>query len=60
MSRDKPKAPPRTPRPRARPNTRTPRDAPRPPPGTHAGPRALKTVDVTTGEAAQAHHQRSD
>ncbi|MEW1604872.1 chorismate synthase [Streptomyces sp. DH-12] len=23
-------------------------------------PRALKTVDVTTGEAAQAHHQRSD
>lgn len=23
-------------------------------------PRALQTVDVTTGEAAQAHHQRSD
>ncbi|OIK28814.1 chorismate synthase [Streptomyces malaysiense] len=23
-------------------------------------PRALRTVDVTTGEAAQAHHQRSD
>ncbi|MGY0022590.1 chorismate synthase [Streptomyces sp. cg35] len=23
-------------------------------------PRALKTVDVTTGEATQAHHQRSD
>ena len=23
-------------------------------------PRALATVDVTTGEAAQAHHQRSD
>ncbi|MEU9593669.1 chorismate synthase [Streptomyces sp. NPDC048219] len=23
-------------------------------------PRALKTVDVSTGEAAQAHHQRSD
>lgn len=23
-------------------------------------PRALKTVDVATGEAAQAHHQRSD
>ncbi len=23
-------------------------------------PRALKTVDVTTGEEAQAHHQRSD
>jgi chorismate synthase len=23
-------------------------------------PRALRTVDLTTGEAAQAHHQRSD
>ncbi|MGA5120580.1 chorismate synthase, partial [Streptomyces pseudogriseolus] len=23
-------------------------------------PRALRTVDVTTGEPAQAHHQRSD
>ena len=23
-------------------------------------PRALRTVDVATGEAAQAHHQRSD
>ena len=23
-------------------------------------PRALRTIDVTTGEAAQAHHQRSD
>ena len=23
-------------------------------------PRALRTVDVTTGDAAQAHHQRSD
>ena len=23
-------------------------------------PRALKTVDVSTGEAAKAHHQRSD
>jgi chorismate synthase len=23
-------------------------------------PRALRTVDVSTGEAAQAHHQRSD
>ncbi|GAE74676.1 chorismate synthase [Cutibacterium acnes JCM 18918] len=23
-------------------------------------PRALPTVDVTTGEAANAHHQRSD
>ena len=23
-------------------------------------PRALRTVDTTTGEAAQAHHQRSD
>jgi chorismate synthase len=23
-------------------------------------PRALATIDVTTGEAAQAHHQRSD
>ena len=23
-------------------------------------PRALQTVDVTTGEATQAHHQRSD
>jgi chorismate synthase len=23
-------------------------------------PRALKTVDVVTGEQAQAHHQRSD
>jgi chorismate synthase len=23
-------------------------------------PRALKTVDIVTGEATQAHHQRSD
>ena len=23
-------------------------------------PRALRTIDVVTGEAAQAHHQRSD
>ena len=23
-------------------------------------PRALRTIDVATGEAAQAHHQRSD